>query len=117
MVTTSRADYGIYLPVLRQIQSDPTLHLHLLVTGAHLSPEFGLTSQIIQDDGFEIAEKIEMLVSSDTPEGIVKSMGLGLIGLGQAYAKNRPDVLLVLGDRFEMHGAALAALPFKSTLR
>ena len=113
MVTTSRADYGIYLPVLRLIQADPTLHLHLLVTGTHLSPEFGLTSQAIQDDGFEIAEKIEMLVSSDTPEGIVKSMGLGLIGLSQAYSKKRPDILLVLGDRFEMHGAALAALPFK----
>lgn len=113
MVTTSRADYGIFLPVLRQIQADPTLHLRLLVTGTHLSPEFGLTSQIIQDDGFEISEKIEMLVSSDTPEGIVKSMGLGLIGLSQAYARKRPDILLVLGDRFEMHGAALAALPFK----
>ncbi|MDA0735395.1 MAG: UDP-N-acetylglucosamine 2-epimerase [Chloroflexi bacterium] len=113
MVTTSRADYGIFLPVLRQIQADPALHLHLLVTGTHLSPQFGLTSQVIQDDGFEIAEKIEMLVSSDTPEGMVKSMGLGLIGLSQAYSRKRPDILLVLGDRFEMHGAALAALPFK----
>lgn len=113
MVTTSRADYGICLPVLHQIQADPTLQLHLLVTGTHLSPEFGLTSQTIENDGFEISEKIEMLVSSDTPEGIVKSMGLGLIGLSQAYSKKRPDILLVVGDRFEMHGAALAALPFK----
>jgi len=112
VVTSGRSDYGIYLPVLRKIMADPTLNLRLIVTGSHLSPEFGLTSQVIQEDGFEIAEKIEMLVSSDTPEGIVKSMGLGLIGMSQAFAKDRPDILLVLGDRFEMHGAALAALPF-----
>jgi UDP-hydrolysing UDP-N-acetyl-D-glucosamine 2-epimerase len=79
----------------------------------HLSPEFGLTVKAIEDDGFEISERVEMLLSSDTPEGIAKSMGLGTIGFAQAYARFRPDILLVLGDRFEMHAAAVAALPFK----
>jgi UDP-N-acetylglucosamine 2-epimerase (non-hydrolysing)/GDP/UDP-N,N'-diacetylbacillosamine 2-epimerase (hydrolysing) len=79
----------------------------------HLSPEFDQTVKVIKADGFEIGEQVEMLLSSDTSEAIGKSMGLGLIGFSQAYARRRPDVLLVLGDRFEMHSAALAALPFK----
>jgi UDP-hydrolysing UDP-N-acetyl-D-glucosamine 2-epimerase len=79
----------------------------------HLSPEFGLTVKAIEEDGFEIGERVEMLLSSDTPEGIAKSMGLGTIGFAQAYARFRPDILVVLGDRFEMHAAAVAALPFK----
>lgn len=79
----------------------------------HLSPEFGFTVRLIENDGIEIAERVEMLISSDTPEGIAKSMGLGLIGFGQAFSQNRPDILVVLGDRFEMLTAALAALPFK----
>ncbi|NQW22646.1 MAG: UDP-N-acetylglucosamine 2-epimerase (hydrolyzing) [SAR202 cluster bacterium] len=113
VITTSRADYGIYLPILRKIQADPELELHLMVTGMHLSPEFGSTVTTIEGDGFEIGERVEMLLSSDTPEGIAKSMGLGTIGFAQAYARFRPDILVVLGDRFEMHAAALAALPFK----
>lgn len=113
VVTVARSDYGIYLPVLQRIQGDPDLRLHLIVAGMHLSPEFGLTVQAIEQDGFEISERIEMLLSSDTPEGIAKSMGLGTIGFAQAYARLRPDILLVLGDRFEMHAAAMAALPFK----
>ena len=113
VVTMSRSDYGIYLPVLREIQRAPDLRLYLIVSGMHLSPEFGLTVQTIEQDGFEIDERIEMLMSSDTPEGIAKSMGLGVMGFAQAYARFRPDILVVLGDRFEMHAAALAALPFK----
>ena len=113
VVTVSRSDYGIYLPVLRKLQADPELRLYLIVAGTHLSPEFGLTVKSIESDGFDIAERVEMLLSSDTPEGIVKSMGLGVIGFAQGYARFRPDILLVLGDRFEMHAAALAALPFK----
>jgi UDP-hydrolysing UDP-N-acetyl-D-glucosamine 2-epimerase len=109
----ARSDYGIYLPVLRKIQSDPELRLHLIVAGMHLSPEFGLTVNTIEADGFEIGERVEMLLSSDTPEGIAKSMGLGTIGFAQCYARLRPDILLVLGDRFEMHAAVVAALPFK----
>ena len=113
VVTTSRSDYGIYLPVLRKIQEDSDLDLQLIVGGMHLSPEFGLTAEAIEADGFEIGQRVEMLLSSDTPEGIAKSMGLGTIGFAQAYARHRPDILVVLGDRFEMHSAALAALPFK----
>lgn len=113
VVTTSRADYGIYLPILKRIQSDPDLKLRLLVTGMHLSPEFGMTARAIEEDGFEIASKVEMLLSSDTPAGISKSIGLGVIGFSQAYSDFRPDILLVLGDRFEMLAAAVAAMPFK----
>ena len=113
VVTVSRSDYSIYLPLLRKIQSDSNLRLYLIVGGMHLSPEFGFTAQAIEQDGFEIKERIEMLLSSDTPEGIAKSMGMGTIGFAQAYARYLPDVLLVLGDRFEMHAAVVASLPFK----
>ena len=113
VVTVARSDYGIYLPVLRKIQADPELELHLFVTGMHLSPEFGLTVKTIEEDGFQVQERIEMLLSSDTPECIAKSMGLGTIGFAQAFARSRPDILMVLGDRFEMHAAVVASLPFK----
>ncbi len=112
VVTVARSDYGIYLPVLRRIQDDPDLQLHLLVAGAHLAPAFGLTVRDIEADGFPIGERVEMLLSSDTPTSIAKSMGLGIIGFAQAYERRRPDILLVLGDRFEMHAAVTAALPF-----
>ncbi len=112
VVTVARSDYGIYLPILRRIQETDGLQLSLFVTGMHLSPEFGLTVNDIKADGFEIQERVEMLLSSDTPEGIVKSMGLGVIGFAQAYARSRPDILLVLGDRFEMLSAVIAAQPF-----
>jgi len=113
VVTVGRSDYGIYLPLLSRIQQDPDLQLYLIVSGMHLSPKFGLTVKAIKDDGFQINEQVEMLLSSDTPEGIAKSMGLGTIGFAQVYARFRPDILLVLGDRFEMHAAAVAAVPFK----
>ena len=113
VVTGSRADYNIYLPVLRRIQAEPDLKLHLIVSGMHLAPEFGLTVATIEADGFEVAERVEMLLSSDTPEGIAKSMGLGTIGFAQSFARFRPDILLISEDRFEMHAAAVAALPFK----
>lgn len=112
VVTVARSDYGIYLPILRLIQADPELRLHLIVASAHLVPKFGLTVNAIQADGFEIGERIEMLLASDSPEGIAKSIGIGVMGFAQAFARFRPDILLVLGDRFEMHAAALAALPF-----
>jgi len=112
VVTVARSDYGIYLPVLRRIQADSELKLHLMVSGMHLSPDFGLTVKSIEDDGFEIGDRVEMLLPSDTPEAIAKSMGQGTIGFAEAYARFRPDMLLVLGDRFEMHAAVVAALPF-----
>jgi UDP-hydrolysing UDP-N-acetyl-D-glucosamine 2-epimerase len=113
VVTTGRADFGIYRPLLKKILDDPELELHLIVSGMHLSPEFGLTVQEIEKEGFSIKEKIECLLSSDTPEGIAKSTGLGVLGFGQAFGRFQPDCLVVLGDRFEMFAAALAALPFK----
>lgn len=112
VVTVSRSDYGIYRPVLQCVEEEPGLQLRVLVGGTHLSPEFGMTVQMIQEDGFQVNDRIEMLLSSETPEGIAKSMGLGVIGFSQAYAQSRPDILLVLGDRFEMFAAVAAALPF-----
>ena len=116
IVTVARSDYGIYLPILRLIQADPDLQMHLIVSGMHLSPEFGLTVEEIARDGYRIDQRVEMLVSSDTPQAIAKSIGLGVIGFAQAFASDRPDLLVVLGDRFEMYAAALAALPFKIPL-
>ncbi|MBC8506119.1 MAG: UDP-N-acetylglucosamine 2-epimerase (hydrolyzing) [Chloroflexi bacterium] len=113
IVSVGRSDYGIYTPLLRKIQADEDLNLHLIVAGMHLSPEFGYTVQYIEADGFEIGEKVEMLVSSNTPQGVAKSLGLGIIGFSQALEHVRPDILIVLGDRFEMYSAALAALPYK----
>jgi UDP-N-acetylglucosamine 2-epimerase (non-hydrolysing)/GDP/UDP-N,N'-diacetylbacillosamine 2-epimerase (hydrolysing) len=113
VVTVARSDYGIYLPLLRRVRADERLRLHLIVSGMHLSPQYGLTCRNIEADGFEIAERVEMLLSSDTPEAVSKSMGLGVIGFSQAFARFKPDILVVLGDRFEMFAAALAALPFK----
>jgi UDP-hydrolysing UDP-N-acetyl-D-glucosamine 2-epimerase len=113
VVTTSRADYGIYRPVLREINRRGSLQLTLLVTGSHLSPQFGLTVREIQEDGYDTSQRIEMLLSSDTPEGASKSIGLAIISFADFYSRARPDLLLVLGDRFEMHAAVTASLPFK----
>jgi len=116
VVTVARSDYGIYRPLLRLIEDDPALELCLLVGGAHWSPEFGRTASEIEADGFPIAAPIEMSLSSDSPEGAAKTMGLGTIGFAQAYARLRPDLLLLLGDRMEMLAAALAAVPFNLPL-
>lgn len=116
VITGARSDYGIYVPVLREIQSDPDLSLHLMVTGMHLAPEYGNTVEEIEQSGFGIGDRVEMLLASDRPESIGKSMGLGTIGFSQAFARFAPDILLLLGDRFEMHAAAVAALPFRIPL-
>ena len=112
VVTGARSDYGIYRPLLRRIQQHPDLQLSLYVTGMHLSPEFGLTWREIERDHYPIAAKIESLLSSDTPQGIATSMGIGTAGFAQAFGRCRPDMLVVLGDRFEMHAAVVAAVPF-----
>jgi UDP-hydrolysing UDP-N-acetyl-D-glucosamine 2-epimerase len=108
-VTGGRAEYGILAPVLKAIDADPALQLELLVTGMHLAPEFGLTWKTIEADGFRIAERVEMLVSSDSAVGTAKSIGLGVAGFAAALERLRPDIVLVLGDRFEMFAAAQAA--------
>jgi len=112
IVTVGRSDYGYYLPVLRKIQAQSALKMRLIVSGMHLSPDFGLTVKEIEADGFEIAQHVEMLVAGDTPLSISKSIGLGVAGFSQAYADLQPDILLLLGDRFEMLAAGVAALPF-----
>lgn len=95
---------------MKEIKEDPDLELQIIATGMHLSPEFGLTYRTIEEDGFPIDEKVEMLLSSDTPVGIAKSIGLGVIGFAEALARLKPDVLILLGDRFEILAAAQAAL-------
>lgn len=111
-VTVGRSDYGIYQPILAAIEAAPDLQLQLLVSGAHLSPEFGMTVRQIEHDGHAIGARVESLLSSDSPAGIAASIGLGVSGFAQVFAGNRPDWLLVLGDRFDMFAAAVAALPF-----
>jgi UDP-hydrolysing UDP-N-acetyl-D-glucosamine 2-epimerase len=113
VVTVGRSDYGIYLPVLKLIKSQPDLSLRIFAAGMHLAPEFGCTAGAIEEDGFEIAERVEIRPSSDTPAAVSEAMGRGTIGFAQAYTCQRPDLLLVLGDRFEMHSAVVAALPLK----
>lgn len=110
VVTGTRADYGLLRWVMQGIKDDPELTLQVIATGMHLSPEFGLTYQAIEDDGFCIDRKLEMLVSSDSTAGIAKSMGLGLIGFADALSELQPDLMVVLGDRFEIFSAVSAAL-------
>ena len=109
VVTGTRADYGLLRWLLHDIDADPDLELQLAVTGMHLAPEFGETVHMIEADGFHASTRIEMLVSSDTPVGTAKSMGLGLIGFADAFSRLDPDLVVVLGDRFEMWAAAQAA--------
>lgn len=113
IVTSARSDLGAYLPVLRAIHTHPKLDLRIVATGMHLAPAFGLTVQHIQEAGFCVHERVESFVDGDKPESIGKSMGRGVMGFAQLFARWRPDVLVVLGDRYDMFPAALAALPFR----
>lgn len=110
IITGTRAEYGLLRWVMQGIMDDNELTLQIIATGMHLSPEFGLTYKVIEKDGFEIDYKVEMLTSSDTPVGISKSMGLGLIGFADALHELQPDLIVVLGDRFEIFAAVSAAL-------
>lgn len=109
VVTGTRAEYGLLRWVMQGIQDEPGLILQIIATGAHLSPEFGLTWRNIAEDGFVIDAKVEMLLGSDTPVGITKSLGLAVAGFADALAALQPDLLLVLGDRYEILGAVTAA--------
>jgi len=110
VVTGSRADYGLLYWLMKEIQEDTELVLQIVVTGMHLSPEFGLTYQQIEDDGFKIEAKVEMLLSSDTSIGTAKSVGLGVIGFADVLNNLKPEILVVLGDRFEILAAVQAAI-------
>lgn len=113
IATGTRAEYGLLKPLIDKIKADRGFELQLLVTGAHLSPEFGLTYELIKADDYSYLEKVEMLLSSDTATGIVKSMGLGMIGYADVFERLRPDLLIILGDRYEMLAVASSALIFK----
>jgi GDP/UDP-N,N'-diacetylbacillosamine 2-epimerase (hydrolysing) len=109
VVTGTRAEYGLLFHLMKRINESIEFDLQIIVTGMHLSPEFDLTYRKIEKDGFKIDKKIEMLLSADTPSAISKSTGLGLIGFAEAFAELKPDMVVLLGDRFEMLAASIAA--------
>lgn len=109
-VTGSRADFGLLIWPMRAIQATPGLTLQLVATGMHLSPEFGYTVTNIRDEGFNVDETVETLLSSDSGVGVAKSVGLGVIGFADAFARLKPDLVVVLGDRYETLAAAQAAM-------
>jgi GDP/UDP-N,N'-diacetylbacillosamine 2-epimerase (hydrolysing) len=110
VVTGSRADYGLLRWLMQEIKKDPILELQIMVTGMHLSETFGLTYQEIETDGFKINEKVEVLNDNDSGVSIAKSIGLGVTGCALALEKLNPDLIVLLGDRFEIFAAATAAL-------
>ena len=110
VATGTRADYGILSLLMQSIKSHPDLQLQIIATNMHLVPEYGSTCQEIEKDGFSINKKVEMLVAGNTPTATVKSLGLGIIGFSDALAELLPDILVILGDRYEMLGMASAAL-------
>jgi UDP-hydrolysing UDP-N-acetyl-D-glucosamine 2-epimerase len=110
VVTGSRADYGLLYWVLHDLKAEPDVELQLVVTGMHFAPEFGYTAREIEKDGFAISHRVQMLLSSDTSGGVAKSIGLGVIGMSDALERLKPDVVLVLGDRFEILAAVQACL-------
>lgn len=110
IMTGTRAEYGLLKPLIKRVHDSKEAELQLVVTGMHLSPEFGLTYKEIEQDKYRISYKVEMLLSSDTAVGITKSIGLGLIGFADCFEQLKPDIVIILGDRYEMLAAATAAL-------
>jgi len=113
VITGTRAEYGLLYHLMYEIKKDVYLELQIIATGAHLSPEFGLTYKEIEKDGFIINKKVEILLSSDTPSGVSKSMGLAIIGMAGAFDDLKPDIIVILGDRYEAFAAAAAASVFR----
>src|SRR5580700_7317084 len=112
-VTSSRADYShLYWP-LRELASHPAVDLKIVALGPHLSPEFGHTAREIEKDGFRIHARIECLLSSDTDLGMAKTIGLATLGLADLFAEMRPDILLLIADRYEMLAPASVALALR----
>lgn len=112
VVTGTRAEYGLLSHLMKEIKRQPEFQLQVVVTGMHLSPEFGLTYKEILKDGFEIDQKLEILLSADTASSVTKSIGLGFLGFADTFDKLKPDLLIVLGDRYEILAAASSALIF-----
>lgn len=108
--TGTRAEYGLLQPLIDELKVEKTIELQLLISGMHLSPEFGMTVNEIRLEGFREVEKVEILLSSDTPVGVSKAMGLGMISFSEALDRLKPDLLIGLGDRFELFALASAAL-------
>ena len=113
IITGSRAEYGLLSGLMQRIQEAEDLTLQIIATNMHLSPTFGLTYKEIEKDGFSIDKKVEMLLSADTPNATAKSMGLEIISIADAYADLKPDLIVVLGDRYEVLGAVSTALFFQ----
>jgi len=111
-VTVARSDYGIYQPVWDAILAHPDLELKLVVGAAHLEERYGLTVRDIERDGYPIAARVPMLEGGDEPINIARASGRGTMGFAEAFANIQPDIILLLGDRYEMHAAAVAAVPF-----
>ncbi|MDE5758946.1 MAG: UDP-N-acetylglucosamine 2-epimerase (hydrolyzing), partial [Allobaculum sp.] len=111
-VTGTRAEYGILSRLMKSLNEDSSVELQIIATNMHLSPEFGMTVREIEEDGLKVDRKVEMLLSSDTAVGTVKSMGLASIGLADAYAELSPDLIVIRGDRYEMLAAASSAMIF-----
>ena len=109
VVTGSRADYGLLKGLMREIKSSPNLELQVIVTGMHLSENFGSTYLEVQEDGFKFSYVVDMLLNSDSPTAIAKSIGIGVMGFADAFVNLQPNYLILLGDRFEIFAAASAA--------
>ena len=110
VVTGSRSEYGLLYWLMKEIQDDHDMELQVVVTGMHLSPEFGMTYKMIEQDNFNISAKVEMLMSSDSPSGVTKSIGLGLIGFADMLDRLNPDIVTLMGDRYEIMAAAQASM-------
>ena len=110
VVTGTRAEYGLLRWLMEGIRESEQLELQVIATGMHLSPEFGSTYREIEANGFRIDRRVEMLLSADTPSSISKSMGIAMIGFADALEQLKPNLVLLLGDRYEIFAAASAAM-------
>ncbi len=110
IVTTSRADYGLLYWLMKEVREDPALQLQVIVAGMHLESEFGDTYKVVEADGFKLDSKIEMSMNDDSAIGILKSLSEGLVKFGHSYSELKPDLIVLLGDRYELFSAAVPAL-------
>jgi len=113
IVTGSRAEYGLLKPLAEKIKNDGRFKLEIIATGQHLASQYGLTLREIEQDGFKVSKKVKMLVPGDSQRSIAQSVSLGIFKFGEVFSKERPDLLIMLGDRFEIFAAASAAFIFK----